>query len=383
MKNKYLEQIKKFESLQLSISDKWTLIRAYASALSDRDLLDLYCSASQNQVIKSLLIQRDQKKLASTQHRTIARLLKDFAKRESGWSYLRASLLQRYDFASLTDKRKIIESLLFDNKYDRKYAYSKLSQRWDPYFTEIITDIYEKYHDPECLKLFVKHYPKSYLQDKFDSLVKFYDYRYACYCMGPDFVGNIDRSKIKDFEWLQLMAAFQREVSPIEAENILYNTVMDKLSEHIFYDSAYGEIDGDFPNSRHRFSVMELPNVKSVVRCLGLLGFKDALWRFANFCEQVDKLLKNNDFQESHSKVACLYEVEELLPPQVTWKRADTLETSPLTTENEKIVLSDLEEKETGRNFDELKNVLSEEEWNQFCMFRKTLARRGGDTPAL
>ena len=126
MKNKYLEQIKKFESFQLSISDKWTLIRAYASALFDRDLLDLYCSASQNQVIKSLLIQRDQKKLASTQHRTIARLLKDFAKRESGWSYLRASLLQRYDFASLTDKRKIIESLLSDNKYDRKYAYSKL-----------------------------------------------------------------------------------------------------------------------------------------------------------------------------------------------------------------------------------------------------------------
>ena len=124
MKNKYLEQIKKFESFQLSISDKWTLIRAYASALFDRDLLDLYCSASQNQVIKSLLIQRDQKKLASTQHRTIARLLKDFAKRESGWSYLRASLLQRYDFASLTDKRKIIESLLSDNKYDRKYAHS-------------------------------------------------------------------------------------------------------------------------------------------------------------------------------------------------------------------------------------------------------------------
>ena len=155
------------DSLDLSSgSDIWTLTRAVASTFSDSELLDYYCSPKgrgHSVVIKSILEKRDSKRLAACQHRTIGEKIAEFSQKKRGYSYLRTELARRYNFASKADRRKIVEALLTENRQDRIQAYSLMNSHWDSYFTDKLVSLYNQYHDNESLILFIKHYPRTFL----------------------------------------------------------------------------------------------------------------------------------------------------------------------------------------------------------------------------
>ena len=142
----YIEQL---EELELSSSDYWVLLRAYANSLPDAELLDLYIQRfSKNAVIHSLLKMRDIKALATIQHKIIQRELKTLNKNRlsdkrvvPGDRALRGELRVRYEFASKNDKRKILEMFLTSYKAERMFAYSQLYKNWDEYFKQIIINV--------------------------------------------------------------------------------------------------------------------------------------------------------------------------------------------------------------------------------------------------
>ena len=279
--------LKKFDEIGLTNnSDYWVIVRAYATSLSDKDLLDVYVSRFRNNVvIESLLRQRDVKHLATVQHKTIGKLLDKIVqyrtapKNVVGYNALRLELHARNKFSSGKDRRRIIEVFLAGNKTDRIYAYNQLYQNWDKYFFDKIIALYDQYHDGESLKLFIKHFPKSYLQDKFEAIAKHYNYSYAYYCMGAECVDSIDKSKVHPDEYLRLMATFKRKVPCNEAEDMLYATIVEHLYQFLsYYD-------------KNNASLLSVWDVKYIVRAMGTLGMKDSLISFVRICAQAEKIL--------------------------------------------------------------------------------------------
>ena len=279
--------LKKIDEIGLTNnSDYWVIVRAYATSLSDKDLLDVYVSRFRNNVvIESLLRQRDVKHLATVQHKTIRKLLDKIVQyrtaptKDAGYNALRLELHARNKFSSDKDRRRIIEVFLDGNKTDRVYAYNQLYQNWDKYFFDKIITLYDQYHDGESLKLFIKHFPKSYLQDKFDAIAKHYSYSYAYYCMGAECVDKIDKSKVYPAEYLRLMATFKREVPCQEAEDLLYGTILEHLYQFLSYYDKYNA------------SLLSVWDVKYIVRAMGGLGMKDSLISFVRICSQAEKIL--------------------------------------------------------------------------------------------
>lgn len=298
------------KSLELSNgSDVWTLNRAIACTLSDSELLEWYSSQKWKIVVlKSVLEKRDLKQLAAGQHKTIEKILDEFAKRERGYSRLRLALVRRFDFASKADRRRIIEALLTEYKQDRMQAYQLLKLQWDSYFSDKLVSIYNQFHENECLILFVKHYPRTFLKDKFDALAEYYNYPYACYCMGTDYVGQIDKQKMRPFEWLQSMTTFNQPVSEAEAEAILYFHVANDMYQTLWADSK-GRYNG--------YSLLKMNNVRSVIRYMGHLGMADAILRFAKICKQAEafaKQLGNNNSEDDSAIQDYFNKIGELLP---------------------------------------------------------------------
>lgn len=279
--------LKKIDEIGLANnSDYWVIVRSFATSLSDKDLLDVYVSRFRNNVvIESLLRQRDVKHLATVQHKTIGKLLDKIVqyrtepKNVAGYNALRLELHARNKFSSEKDRRRIIEVFLAGNKTDRVYAYNQLYQNWDKYFFDKIISIYDQYHDGESLKLFIKHFPKSYLQDKFDAIAKHYNYSYAYYCMGAECVDRIDKSKVYPAEYLRLMATFKKKVPCQEAEDLLYGTIVEHLYQFLSY---YGHDNA---------SLLSVWDVKYIVRAMGGMGMKDSLISFVRICSQAEKIL--------------------------------------------------------------------------------------------
>lgn len=306
--------IDKVDSLELSRgSDKWTLKRALACTMTDRELLDYYSSQkNQNVVIKSVLEHRDLKRLAAGQHKTIEKILNEFTKRERGYSSLRLALVRRYNFASQADKRRIVETLLSEYKQDRIMAYTMLKSNWDSYFTDKMVSLYNQYHDNECLIVFIKHYPITFLQDKFDAIAEYYGYPYACYCMGPDYVEKIDKHKMHPDDWLRLMATFKQKVSEAEAEAILYYYAADNLNQSVWRGVN---------NRDEEYSLLKIQRVRDVIRYMGYLGMADAILRFGKICEKVDAIAaQTGSVRDSNGEIdekaaqAFFNKIGEILP---------------------------------------------------------------------
>ena len=302
--------LKKIDEIGLTNnSDYWVIVRAYATSLSDKDLLDVYVSRFRNNVvIESILRQRDVKHLATVQHKTIGKLLDKIVqyrsepKNVAGYNALRLELHARNKFSSDKDRRRIIEVFLDGNKTDRIYAYNQLYQNWDKYFLDRIITLYDKYHDGESLKLFIKHFPKNYLHDKFDAIAKHYNYSYAYYCMGAECVESIDKSKLHPDEYLRLMATFKREVPCQEAEDMLYGTIIEHLYQFLsYYD-------------KNNASLLSVWDVKYIVRAIGGLGMKDSLVAFARICAQTEKILCDGLSDTQNKRNEMFDKIISLLP---------------------------------------------------------------------
>lgn len=302
------------DSLDLSRgSDIWTLKRALACTLSDSDLLDYYCTQKwSNVVIKSVLEKRDSKRLAACQHRTIGKKIAEFSQKKRGYSYLRTELARRYSFASKADRRKIVEALLTENRQDRVQAYPLLNSHWDSYFTDKLVSLYNQYHDSESLILFIKHYPRTFLNDKFDAIAEYYGYPYACYCMGADYVAEIDKQRMHPDDWLRLMATFKQKVSEAEAEAILYYYAADNLYQSV-ESGNYSRYDG--------YSLLKIHSVRNVIRYMGYLGMADAILRFGKTCEKVAAIAEQTGrVQDANGKLdekaaqAFFNKIGEILP---------------------------------------------------------------------
>ena len=304
------------DSLDLSSgSDIWTLTRAVASTFSDSELLDYYCSPKgrgHSVVIKSILEKRDSKRLAACQHRTIAKKIAEFSQKKRGYSYLRSELAWRYNYASKADRRKIVEALLTENRQDRVQAYPLMNSHWDSYFTDKLVSLYNQYHDNESLIVFIKHYPITFLQDKFDAIADFYGYPYACYCMGADYVGEIDKQKMHPDDWLRLMATFKQKVSDAETEAILYYYAANYLNQSVWRGVN---------NRDEEYSLLKIQRVRDVIRYMGYLGMADAILRFGKICEKVDAIAEqtgsvrdsNGEIDEKAAQ-AFFNKIGEILP---------------------------------------------------------------------
>ena len=271
-------------SLRLSISELGSLYRALACTMDDSELLDYYSSQKfKDDIIKSVLEKRDLKRLAAYQHKTIGKKITEFSQKKRGYSCLRMELKHRYEFASKADKRKIVEAFLTESRQDRIQAYQLLKLHRDSYITDKLVSIYNQYHDNECLIVFIKHYPRTFINDKFDAIAGYFNYPYACYCMGADYVRKIDKHKMSPIEWLRLMATFKQNVSVTEAEAILYYHVVNDLSE-ITLSNIDGHLNGYF--------LLKIRSVRKVVSCMGYLGMAEAIHRFGKICEQVNAIVK-------------------------------------------------------------------------------------------
>ena len=287
--------LQKIEPLNMIYDDDYkVLYAAYLSSLSDKDLLDVCVRTSpDNEVVESVLKQRDSKRLGAIQHNTIVKLIETVnqyrspSKKCIDYTALINELKDRYVFASKKDKRRILEVLLDGDESDRSWAYLLLSECWDNYFYDKIISVYNRYHDDDCIDLFSKYYPTGSLKGKIDKNELLKDKMAPCFYLG-------------------YLALFEKEIPPRVAEDILYKTIADTLYLYLY----------QYNNPHKPPTLLSIYHVKLVIRIMGAFGMKESLISFANICCQADEIL-NTDLQNLKRYRGRIFdEIISLLPPQ-------------------------------------------------------------------
>ena len=295
------EFLKKIEPLNFRYDDDYkVLLEAYLSSLSDKDLLDVCIQKfPDNEIVESVLKQRDSKRLGAIQHNTIVKLIETvnqyrlLSKKQSDYTSLIYELKVRYMFASKKDKRRILEVLLDGDESDRFWAYYLLGECWDNYFFDKIISIYNKYHDDYCIGV-LGNCPVGSLKGKIDKDAVLKDKIAPCFYLGR-------------------LALFEKEIPPQVAEDILYKTIVNTLYLYLYR----------YNNPQQPPTLLSIYQVECVIRTMGALGMKESLKSFALICYQADEILRTDLQTLKRYRGRIFDEIISLLPPEYQTTNAE------------------------------------------------------------
>lgn len=101
----------------------------------------------------------------------ISTLIKQFTNKKSGKVEIaRKKLRDRFYKQNLIIRRKILKAFLSSTKQDRLWAYVRLRNYWDNALYKDIKAVWNLYHEEECGKVIVNHFPIEYFRNNLKTL---------------------------------------------------------------------------------------------------------------------------------------------------------------------------------------------------------------------
>lgn len=223
---------------------------------------------------------------------SISALLKAFTDKQSGKvAKARAELRERFDKQSFQTQRKSLQAMLSASKQDRVWAYKQLSNGWDDFFFEDVKNLWEQYHEKECVAVIIKHFPMEYVYENLSALDTHGNYTNLCIKLihHPKF--QIDKERLKeDFvfyghpevEYLYILAKSKSKIEKGEATRTLFNQMAVFINivntpPKFIGNRAYNferQIEDGNVTTKH------LEFVSCVLWCMGELGLVEELIAF-------------------------------------------------------------------------------------------------------
>ena len=249
-------------------------------------------------------------KIQPHRNESISALLKAFTDKQSGKvAKARAELRERFDKQSFQTQRKILQAMLSASKQDRVWAYKQLSNGWDDFFFEDVKNLWEQYHEKECVAVIIKHFPMEYVYENLSALDTHGNYTNLCIKLihHPKF--QIDKERLKeDFvfyghpevEYLYILAKSKSKIEKGEATRTLFNQMAVFINivntpPKFIGNRAYNferQIEDGNVTTKH------LEFVSCVLWCMGELGLVEELIAFEEWDNMVRiKFLGSEELQ--------------------------------------------------------------------------------------
>lgn len=249
-------------------------------------------------------------KIQPHRNESISALLKAFTDKQSGLvAETRAELRDRFGKQSFLTQRKILKAMLHASKQDRMWAYNRLNYSWDGFFFEDVKNLWEQYHEKECVAVIIKHFPMEYVYENLSALDTHGNYTNLCIKLihHPKF--QIDKERLKeDFvfyghpevEYLYILAKSKSKIEKGEATRTLFNQMAVFINivntpPKFIGNRAYNferQIEDGNVTTKH------LEFVSCVLWCMGELGLVEELIAFEEWDNMVRiKFLGSEELQ--------------------------------------------------------------------------------------
>lgn len=248
-------------------------------------------------------------KIQPQRNESITALLKAFTDKQSGKvAEARVKLRNRFNAQSFQMQRKILKAMLSASKQDRVWTYKQLSNAWDDFFFEDVKNLWEQYHEKECVAVIIKHFPMEYVYDNLSALDAHDNYTNLCIKLihHPKF--QIDKDRVKeapvfsgynDVEYLYILAKSKSSVEKGFATNTLFRQMATFINTH---DSPpkYLRYTYNFVQQieERTVSTKFFDFVSGILWCMGELGLVEELIAFEEWDNMVKiKFLGNEELQ--------------------------------------------------------------------------------------
>ncbi len=142
-----------------------------------------------------------------------------------------SELMHRFPYLDTKDQQRIINAFLTSDSAElRSWVYFYLVDRLDDSLFPIIKNLWETYHEQECSRVVIRHFPLSYLKDQYKRLSVWNENRYPLaqrLVECPDFIVRRDDFKLEPLQNLNLLLKRNQMISDNEAEALLFGAVRD------------------------------------------------------------------------------------------------------------------------------------------------------------
>ena len=248
--------------------------------------------------------------IVPSRNEPISSLLKQFTDKRSGKvATARKKLRDRFAKQDFQMQRKILRAMLHASKQDRMWAYNRLNYSWDGFFFEDVKNLWEQYHEKECVAVIIKHFPMEYVYENLSALDTHGNYTNLCIKLihHPKF--QIDKERLKeDFvfyghpevEYLYILAKSKSKIEKGEATRTLFNQMAVFINivntpPKFIGNRAYNferQIEDGNVTTKH------LEFVSCVLWCMGELGLVEELIAFEEWDNMVRiKFLGSEELQ--------------------------------------------------------------------------------------
>lgn len=225
-------------------------------------------------------------------NKPIASLIKWYMDKKSRKvSESRKEIQKRFDYLDWKDQKRILFAFLKAGKSDRQWACSKIYRQWDNCFLEPIKALWEQYHENVCAWSVIEHFPIEYVKENITGLEDVNGYYHICQRLAENPSYQIDRTRLKDKEYLIVMLNTNRSVPEEEGRDIFFRFLHEICLAKSVPQSRFSYI-----SRGEAFSIEDIDHVNSL------------LWLFHLL--RLDKLIQS--IRKWNQKVmAAIYQSEE------------------------------------------------------------------------
>ena len=160
---------------------------------------------------------------------SVAILRRNYLNKKSGKvTASKKEIQERFDDLDWNDQKKILLDYLQSGKTDREWASGKLINYWDPCFEPIVKDILENLNEKCFAWSIIRFFPKEYLKQNMEALSEGRNYYFICLRLSDDEDFEIDESRIREIDYLNVLSKSSRTVTDEQVER-LYFSLVSKL----------------------------------------------------------------------------------------------------------------------------------------------------------
>lgn len=264
----------------------WNLLRAMMSTLSSAELDELSNQADEPiiwRAVDSIMQQRTPTQKTTNPHYSSVKTLLSNYHIKGKKATARKELQTRLPYLSYLEQKQVLIAFLHNCKTDSNWALNYLFNHWDERLEKEVIALFEQNHDNASARIICKWGALEYIYQHLEELSQADSYLHVRLRLPAH--APIAKTRLSDKEYLYLAAKLHIEVPMTEA----YNTLINELAR-IKYDGLIG-INGHVRYT----SLVDFPNIKHILWCLGELKQFELLQWFTHVNETTRPLIAAND----------------------------------------------------------------------------------------
>lgn len=166
-------------------------------------------------------------KKRTEKNRPVTTLIKEFTGHDNKKkAEARKELNRRFEYLDYSQQIKILLAHLNSVSNDRRWAYTRLIDYWEPCFIAPVLKLWETHHEPRCSWPLVHHFPKEYIIEHLDELTSIpRNYYFICLRFGRDNDFNIDKTKLAPYDLIRVASKTGMPLSYDEVMKCLFSII--------------------------------------------------------------------------------------------------------------------------------------------------------------